>query len=141
MMKKALTVETVAPPCGPYSHSYAVTLGDQKLIFLAGQYATDREGGLVGKGDMFTQTQQTLLNIEEVLHANGATFNDVIKITTFVTDMSKRSEVSRARAAFLSDPPPASTLIEVTKFVDPDYLIEMDVIAAVPIKPAENTQA
>ncbi|MEO1199301.1 MAG: RidA family protein [Pseudomonadota bacterium] len=131
-MKTALTLDTVAPPVGPYSHSYSIDIGNVKLIFLAGQYGTDVHGEVVGKGDMFAQTHQMLLNIQEVLHANGADFADVVKATTYLTDMSRRAEVTRARASFLPTPPPPSTLIEVPKLCDPDFLVEMEVIAVVP---------
>ncbi len=133
-MKTALTLETVAPPVGPYSHSYAVEMGDTRLIFLAGQYGTDKTGQLVGKGDMFAQSHQTLLNIQLVLEANGASFADVVKTTTYLTDMSLRAEVTRARTSFLPSPPPPSTLVEVSKLCDPDFLVEIEVIAVVPMK-------
>jgi len=131
-MKRALTLENIAPPVGPYSHSYAVDVGDARLIFLAGQFGTDEDGNLVGKGDMFAQARQMLKNIQEVLRANDADFGDVVKTTTYLTDIAQRSEVTRARAEFLPTPPPPSTLLEVPLLCDPDFLIEMEVIAVVP---------
>jgi enamine deaminase RidA (YjgF/YER057c/UK114 family) len=131
--KQALTPDTVSAPVGPYSHSYAVDSGRTRTIYLAGQCGTLRDGSIVGDNDMYAQTRQTLLNIEKILAAHGATFADVIKTTTYLTDMERRAEVSRARASFLPTPPPPSTLIEVSRLIDPDYLIEIEVVAVIEV--------
>jgi 2-iminobutanoate/2-iminopropanoate deaminase len=132
LRKQALTPHNVSKPVGPYSHSYAIDFGGTKMIFVAGQCGTAPDGSIVGENDMFAQARQTLLNIQVILEANGASFADVIKTTTYLTDISRRSDVSRAREPFLAQPPPPSTLIEVPKLVDARYLIEMEVIAALP---------
>jgi len=131
MRKSASTPGTVSAPVGPYSHSYSISVGGARIIFTSGQYGVDPQGKVVGDNDMYAQTRQTLLNLEDVLKAQGASFEDVIKTTTYVTDISRRQEVTRARADFLPDPLPTSTLIEVSKLVEPEYLIEIEVIAVV----------
>jgi len=131
--KHALTPNTVSAPVGPYSHSYAVDSGRTRTIYLAGQCGTLQDGSIAGDNDMFEQTRQTLLNIEKILAAHGATFGDVIKTTTYVTDIDRRGEVSLARASFLPTPPPPSTLIEVSRLVDPNYLIEIEVVAVIEV--------
>lgn len=131
--KIAMTPDTVSAPVGPYSHSYAIDSGNTRTIYIAGQCGTLLDGSIAGEDDMFAQTHQTLLNIEKILESNGASFADVIKTTTYLTDMGRRAEVSRARAAFLPTPPPPSTLIEVSQLIDPSYLIEIEVIAAIAI--------
>lgn len=135
--KIALTPETVSAPVGPYSHSYAIDSGTTRMIYVAGQCGTLADGSIAGDNDMFAQTHQMLLNIESILRANGASFADVIKTTTYLTDMERRSEVSLARKPFLPTPAPPSTLIEVSRLIDPDYLIEMEVVAAIEIPQAQ----
>ena len=132
--KHALTPATVSAPIGPYSHSYAIEIGDVRLIFVAGQCGTLPDGKIAGDNDMFAQAHQTLVNIEAILEANGASFADVVKSTTFLTDIERRADVTKARANFLPSPPPPSTLIEVPRLIDPEYLIEMEVIAALRIE-------
>lgn len=131
--KTALTPTTVSAPVGPYSHSYSVDIGGTRLLFMAGQCGTLQDGSIAGDNDMFAQTHQTLVNIQNILAANGASFADVVKVTTFLTDMERRSEVSKAREGFLPSPPPPSTLIEVPRLIDTKYLIEMEVVAAFPV--------
>ena len=131
MKKSATTPDNIAAPVGPYSHSYSISVAGARIIFTSGQCGVDSDGNVVGDNDMYAQTRQTLLNIEEVLKANGASFDDVIKTTTYVTDISRRADVSRARADFLPDPLPTSTFIEVSNLVEPDYLVEIEVIAVI----------
>lgn len=132
--KHATTPSTVAKPVGPYSHAYAIDAGDARIVFVAGQVGVDRSGNLVGKGDMRAQAAQTLENIAEVLAANGAGFADVVKMNTYVTDIDRRAEVSEARAAFLKPPFPISTFVEVSRLIDPDWLIEIECVAVVSAK-------
>ena len=131
--KTAMTPATVSPPVGPYSHSYAIDSGGTRTIYVAGQCGTLPDGSIVGDNDMLAQSHQALLNIERILEANGASFSDVVKTTTYVTDMKRRADVSRARATFLATPPPPSTLVEVSGLTDPDYLVEIEVIAAIAV--------
>lgn len=131
--KQALTPSTVSAPIGPYSHSYSFDAGDTRVVFVAGQCGTLPDGSIAGENDMYEQARQTLINIEKILEANGATFSDVVKTTTFLTDVDRRADVSRARESFLPSPPPPSTLIEVSRLIDPEYLIEMEVVAVVSI--------
>lgn len=123
------TPDTIASPVAPYSQAAAVKIGDTEIIFVAGQWSTDVDGNLVGEDDMFAQTQQTLRNIELALGAHGASFQDVFKMNIYVTDIEQRQHVSEARKAFLPDPPPISTILEVTKLALPGLLIEIEAVA------------
>ncbi len=127
---KLLTPDTIAPPAGPYSHTASITIGDVELIFVAGEWSTDIDGNLVGEDDMFAQTEQTLKNIQSVLEANGASFEDVFKMSVYVTDMDRRQEVSDARKAFLPNPPPISSIFEISKLALPGLMIEIEAVAA-----------
>ena len=127
MEKIALLSKRLPPPDGPFSHG--VKVGN--LVFLAGQAAVDREGRVVGKGDIEAQTTQTLENLQLVLEAAGATLDDVATITVYLTNIADRSSVAQVRGRYFRSPYPASTLVEVSKLALKDLLIEIDAIAIV----------
>jgi 2-iminobutanoate/2-iminopropanoate deaminase len=91
-------------------------------------------GKLVGKGDIRAQTQQCLENLKAVLEAAGASLQDVVKVTVFVSDMSHLNAIHEVRAAFFREPYPASTLVQINGFTDPEYLIEIEAMAIVGVK-------
>jgi reactive intermediate/imine deaminase len=123
--------DTVASPGGNYSHTVRIDLDGGALLFVSGQVALDRGGDLVGEGDMARQAEQVFENLDAVLTANGASFEDVVKITTFVTDMSELQTVRDVRKRYLADPPPASTTVEVAALFRPEALIEVEAVAAI----------
>jgi reactive intermediate/imine deaminase len=122
----------VTPPAaGGYSHSVRVDLGDRSMVFVSGQLPLDRDGALVGAGDMAAQTRQVFENLRTILEAEGATFADVVKIGTFVTSLDDLAGVRTVRREYLGTEPPASTLVQVRALVLPEAMIEVDVIAVV----------
>ena len=120
--------DTVAPSVG-YSHAVVVPLGEAAMVFVAGQVALDRDGALVGPGDMRAQADQAMRNVEAVLAAAGAGWGDVTHLRTFVTDVGRLAEVREVRARYITGPPPASTLVEVSGLVRDEFLIEVEAIA------------
>jgi reactive intermediate/imine deaminase len=118
-------------PGGHYSHTVRIDLDGGALLFVSGQVALDRNGNLVGEGDMARQAEQVFDNLRTALEANGASFGDVVKITTFVTDMSALQVVRDVRKRYLTDPPPASTTVEVAALFRPEALIEVEAVAAI----------
>jgi reactive intermediate/imine deaminase len=124
--------DTVASPGGNYSHAVRIDTADGVLLFVSGQVAFDPDGNLVGEGDMARQTEQVFDNLGAVLEANGATFEDVVKVSTFLTDMSALQAVRDVRRRYLADPPPASTTVQVAGLFRPEALIEVEAIAAIP---------
>jgi Putative translation initiation inhibitor, yjgF family len=116
----------------PDLFTHVVTVTDAELVFLSGQVAWDANGDLVGKGDHAAQAAQIARNIEAALAAAGATPADIVKQTIYVVDYTP--DVASAIFAALAEgrpEPPASTLIAVPALFAPDYLIEVEVIAAV----------
>jgi len=97
-----------------------------------GQIAHDADGNLVGSGDLPAQTEQVFRNLAGVLEANGASFDDVVKIQTFLTTMDGLQGSRDVRARYLPDEPPASTAVQVAALMVPEALIEVDVVAALP---------
>ena len=105
-----------------------------RIIFIAGQTALDRDGGLVGKDDFAAQAEQVFGNLAVALRAVGCTAANLVKLTVFVRDMANLAAYREARNRFFATvtPPaaPAITLVEVSKLYGPDFLIEIEAIAA-----------
>lgn len=115
----------------PFSHyTDAVRAGD--LLFVSGSVALDADGQLVGAGDVVAQARQVFENIGLCLAAAGASFADVVKVTTFLTDIEDRGRINPVRQEFFGDARPASTLVEVSALVLPEFLIEVEAVALIP---------
>ncbi|MEU6467932.1 RidA family protein [Streptomyces massasporeus] len=112
-----------------YSH---VVLGTGRFVAIAGQLALDEGGRLVGEGDPAAQARQVFENLGRCLAAAGATFDDVVKLTYFVTDMAHMPAVRAARAAHIPDDRlPAASAVQVAALVRPEFLIEVEAFAVV----------
>jgi reactive intermediate/imine deaminase len=123
--------DTVHTPVGNYSHAVRIESADAVWIWISGQVALDHDGNLVGEGDMAAQTDAVMRNLEAVLAGNGATFHHVVKVTTFVTDISRLAEVREVRGRYMQGDPPASTLVEVSALAMPGLLLEVEAVAVV----------
>jgi len=86
---------------------------------------------LIGKDDLYAQTKYIFLKIEKALHETGAQMSDVVRTRIYVTDISKWEEAGRAHAEFFKDIKPATTLIEVSRLIHPDLLVEIEVTALI----------
>jgi reactive intermediate/imine deaminase len=113
----------------PSGYSHVVATRGGKTIYIAGQVAFDAKGQLVGKGDLAAQTRQVFENLSIALKAAGATFANVVKANTYMRDASQVAVVREIRAKYFATDLPASTLIEVPRLANPDFLIEIEVIA------------
>ena len=132
MRTTRLNPDTVAPPIGSYSQAVRVETGDAVWIYVSGQVALDVEGTLVGAGDMRAQTEQVFENLQAILEANGASFEDVVKITAYVTTLDDLGGMREVRGRYLTSEPPSSTAVQIAALVLPDALIEVDIVAVVP---------
>ena len=122
------TASSVSSPPG-YSH--AMLAGG--LIFVSGQVAFDSDGSIVGVDDIGAQTRQAFRNLAAVLEAAGATFADVAKLTYFVRDVEAVGVIRAVRDEFVDTAnPPASTLVEVSRLIAPELLIEIEAVAIAP---------
>jgi reactive intermediate/imine deaminase len=119
----------LSKPTG-YTHIVEVS-GPVKTIYISGQIAFDTDGKVVGQGDMKAQAEQVFTNLAAALKAAGATFADVVKMNTYITDMSKASDVREVRARYFGTTPPASTLVQVVALARPELMLEVEVVAAV----------
>lgn len=108
-------------------YSRAVKIGNQ--LWVAGTTATDENGEVVGKGDAGAQTRYILAKIERALKEGGATMNDVVRTRIFATDISQWEAIGRAHGEIFANIRPAATMVEVSKLIDPDHLVEIEVDA------------
>ncbi|HEY6418131.1 MAG TPA: RidA family protein [Candidatus Binataceae bacterium] len=132
MEKKFLNPDTLLTPRG-YTHVVTVE-GASKMIFVSGQVAVDKEGKLVGPGDLKAQVRQAAANLSAALAAAGATPADIVKTNTYIVNYKQEnySALREARSAlFSSGNPPASTLVGVTALAIEGLLVEMEAIAVV----------
>jgi reactive intermediate/imine deaminase len=123
---KHLNPPTLSPPRG-YSHVVEVTGG--RTIYVSGQIAVDRDGRVVGAGDFEAQTRQVFENLKAALAAAEATLADIVKITMFVTDISRLQTLRAVRDTYFTGAPPASSLVEVSRLVLPELMVEIEAIA------------
>ena len=130
MDKTIINPPTLARPSG-FSHGIAVTGG--RLLFLAGQTASDKEGKIVAPGDLVAQYAQVLRNLQIVVEAAEGTMQDIVKITIFVSDRdnyrANLPALGKAHQAFFGSYYPATALLEISRFFQNEALIEIEGLA------------
>ena len=112
----------------PISHyTDAVRAGD--LLFVSGIVPVDEAGALVGEGDVVEQARQVFRNLGAVLAAAGAGFDDVVKVTVYLTDVDDRARINPVRQEAFGQARPASTLVEVSALAVPGARLEIEAVA------------
>ncbi len=110
----------------------AVIQGDGQVIHLKGQVSLDKNGRVVGAGDMRAQVRQTLENIRTVLESVGGQMGDIVSLTHYATDIEEFMQAGDVRKAFFAEPYPVTTTVEVARLYRPDLMIEIAAIAEIP---------
>jgi reactive intermediate/imine deaminase len=129
-MKDRTQVNPDWPWARNFRISQAIKVGN--TVYTSGQVAYDGSGNIVGQGDMKVQAAQVFKNIREVLAEAGASMDDVVKITAFITDMSQYSGYAEARTEAFPNNVPASSTVSVPVLVDSGLLVEVEAIAHIP---------
>lgn len=130
------SIDRINPPelGTPPGYSQVVDVNAGRIIFISGQTALNRDGNLVGKHDFGAQAEQVFANLAAALESRGCTAANLVKLTVFLTDMDNLGSYREARNRFFATvtPPaaPAVTLVEVSKLYGPDFMIEIEAIAA-----------
>ena len=133
--RRILNPKTLCEPLGLYNHAISVNAG--RLLFLSGQVAVDCDKQLVGRDDIQRQTEQVLENISNVLAGANASFQNVVKLTIYLTRTQDVPGYAKTRTQFFErhypdGDYPAAALVIVQQLLDPAWLIEVDAIAALP---------
>ena len=126
-MRKVIQPKSLSDPRPRYSQGILAKGG--KLLFIAGQTASDRDGNVVGKGDIEAQTHQVFKNLSAVLKEAGGSLENLVMTTTYITDREYREGYNRVRMQYYKTNPPTSTLVIVKGLAHPDYLIEINGVA------------
>ncbi len=130
MEKTIINPPSLARPSG-FNHGIAATSG--RLLFLAGQTASDKEGRIVAPGDIVAQYTQVLRNLQTVVETAGGTMQDIVKITIFVIDRddyrANLPALGKAHRTFFGSYYPATALLEISRFFQDEALIEIEGLA------------
>jgi enamine deaminase RidA (YjgF/YER057c/UK114 family) len=126
--------EFINPPAisTPTGYTHAVSARGQRIIYISGQVAVDRQGNLVGPGDLRAQAQQVFENVKAALSAAGVTFADVVKLNTYIVNYTpaNRAVIREVREQYVDkEHPPASTLVGVQALAVEGLLIEIEAVA------------
>ena len=130
MAKQRIVAQELHAPLGHFSHATAVE-ATGRLVFLSGMTALNRDGGVTGVGDITAQTHQVCQNLKAAVEAAGGSLDDIVRVDVFVRNVEDFDAIHAVRRQYFTGIPPASTMVEVSKFVNKDYLIEINAIAVV----------
>ncbi len=121
----------VIDPGWNWTRRYNISVGRRvgRDVYLSGLVAFDEVGTLVGEGDVYLQSMQIFRNIDQALASVGGSITDVVRITTYLTDMTRSAELARARAEVLPHGSPASTAVATPALVMPELLVEVEATA------------
>jgi 2-iminobutanoate/2-iminopropanoate deaminase len=130
MAKQQIRSSKLAEPSGHFSQAIAMP-AKGVLVFVSGMTARRPDGKIVGIGDVEEQARQVCENLRAALEAAGGTLDDVCRVDVYLRNIGDRERVNKVRREFFSAPPPASTLVEVSKLASPEFLVEISAIALV----------
>ncbi len=117
----------------PVGYSHLAKANGDKIVFIAGQVALDASGNVVGPGDFRAQTERVFENLKAAVEAVGGSFRNIIKLNVYVLDRAQLREYREVRDRYINlENPPVSTAIQVAALFRPEFLIEIEAVAALP---------
>jgi reactive intermediate/imine deaminase len=131
MAKREIRSAKLRAPSGHFSQAIEAE-AKGRIVFLSGMTARRADGTIAGVGDIEAQTRQVCENLKSAVEAAGGSLDDVCRVDVYVRNMEHFESIHKVRREYFKPPAPASTMVEVTKMVHPDYLIEINAIAVLP---------
>jgi enamine deaminase RidA (YjgF/YER057c/UK114 family) len=126
MPKNEIISPDLAEPNGHFAQ--ATVAGPGRLVFISGMTARNTDGGVTGIGDIAAQTHQVCQNLKAAIEAAGGTLDDIARVDVYVRNMEDFDAIHTVRRQYFTGVAPASTMVEVSKFVNKDYLIEINAV-------------
>jgi reactive intermediate/imine deaminase len=130
MSKQQIRTDKVREPMGHFSQAIAIE-AKGRLVFISGMTARRPDGSIAGIGDIEAQTRQVCENIKSAVESAGGTMEDICRVDVYVRNIEHFDKIHKVRREYFKAPAPASTMVEVTKMVSPEYLIEINAIAVI----------
>ena len=131
MARRQISTDRIGQPSGHFSQAIAADARGQ-LLFISGMTSKRADGSIAGIDDIEAQTRQTCENVKAAVEAAGGSMADICRVDVYVKSMVDFDVIHRVRRQYFPDPPPASTMLQITGFTHPDYLIEINAIAVLP---------
>jgi 2-iminobutanoate/2-iminopropanoate deaminase len=131
MPKQQIVSDRIGKPSGHFSQAMTAEARG-RILFISGMTARKADGTIAGVGDVEAQTKQVCENLKAAVEAAGGTLDDICRVDVFVRNIEHFERIHKVRREYFKSPAPASTMVEVTKLVSPDYLIEINAIAVLP---------
>ena len=131
MPKRSIVSDRLPPPSGHFAQATMVE-AKGRLVFISGMLAKGLDGKMVGLGDIEAQTRQVCENLKAAVEAAGGTLEDICRVDVYIRNMEHFPQIHKVRRQYFTGTPPASTMVEVTKFTTTDALIEINAIAVLP---------
>ena len=131
MPKQEITSTNLRTPNGHFSQATTIE-AKGKLVFVSGMTARRADGTIAGIGDITEQTRQVCENVKSAVEKAGGTLDDVCRVDVYVRNIEDFEKIHAVRRQYFKSPLPASTMVEVSKMVFPEYLIDISAIAGIP---------
>ena|SRR5487761_128729 len=131
MAKQQIVSDKLRTPPGQFSHATAIEARG-KLVFISGMTARRPDGSIAGIGDIEVQTRQVCENLKAAAEAAGGSLADICRVDVYVRNVEHFETIHKVRREYFKPPLPASTMVEVSKLVSAEYLIEISAIAVIP---------
>ena len=131
MAKREIITNKIKKPGGHFSQATVIE-AEGRLVFISGMTAHRPDGSIAGIGDIEAQTRQVCENLKNAAEAAGGTLDDICRVDVYIRDMGNFDVIHKVRREYFNAPLPASTMVQISNFVSPDYLIEINAIAVIP---------